>query len=83
MPKQLHDKLEREAKEKGLSGERKDAYVYGTLNKVDEYKTKKEHKVVPDNSAQPTMMRGSDSYMRCKKCGKPIGKLGGTWRHFK
>lgn len=34
MPKKVHDKLEREAKKKGLKGEHKDAYVYGTLNKI-------------------------------------------------
>jgi len=40
MPKKLHDKLEREAKKKGLTGERKDAYIYGTLNKIEEKKKK-------------------------------------------
>jgi hypothetical protein len=34
MPKKLHDKLEREAKKKGLKGERKDAYIYSVLNKI-------------------------------------------------
>ena len=36
MPKELHDKLERQAEKMGLSGERKDAYVYGTMRKVEE-----------------------------------------------
>jgi hypothetical protein len=35
MPKKVHDKLVREAKKKGLTGKRKDAYVYGTLNKIE------------------------------------------------
>ena len=34
MPKKLHDKLKREAEKKGLKGERKAAYVYGTLAKI-------------------------------------------------
>lgn len=33
MPKKLHDALARQAKKKGLTGERKDRYVYGTLQK--------------------------------------------------
>ena len=33
MPKALHRKLERQAKKKNLTGERKDRYIYGTLNK--------------------------------------------------
>ena len=35
MPKELHRKLARKAREKGLAGERKDAYVYGTMNKIE------------------------------------------------
>ena len=35
MPKKLHDKLDREANKKGLKGKSKDAYVYGTLNKIE------------------------------------------------
>lgn len=34
MPKILHRKLARKAVAKGLTGKRKDAYVYGTLKKV-------------------------------------------------
>lgn len=41
MPKELHDKLEREARKKHLTGERKDAYVYGTLSKIEKHKKKK------------------------------------------
>jgi hypothetical protein len=33
MPKKLHDALEKEANKKGLKGKRKDAYVYGTMEK--------------------------------------------------
>jgi hypothetical protein len=44
MPKKLHDKLEREARKKKLKGKRKDAYVYGTLNKIEEEKKKKRKK---------------------------------------
>ena len=41
MPKKLHDKLEKEATKKGLTGERKKAYIYGTLKKVETGKPKK------------------------------------------
>lgn len=34
MPKKLEKQLKKEAEEKGLTGERKDAYVYGTLRKT-------------------------------------------------
>ena len=34
MPKKLEDKLKKEAEEKGLKGEAKDAYIYGTLRKT-------------------------------------------------
>lgn len=34
MPKELHDKLARQAKSQGLTGDRKDAYVYGTMRKT-------------------------------------------------
>lgn len=35
MPKALHRKLARKATAKGLKGERRDAYIYGTLYKVE------------------------------------------------
>ena len=38
MPKKVHDRLEREADKKGLKGERKAAYVYGTLNRLEKKK---------------------------------------------
>ncbi len=41
MPKKLHNRLARQAAKKGLKGERKDAYVYGTMKKVEKAKGKK------------------------------------------
>ena len=41
MPKELHDKLKRQARKKGLKGKRKKKYVYGTLNKAEKVKRKK------------------------------------------
>ena len=41
MPKKLHAKLEKQAKKAGLTGERKDAYVYGTMRKIEQPKKKK------------------------------------------
>ena len=38
MPKKIHDKLARQATKKGLAGERKKAYVYGTLDKIKKRK---------------------------------------------
>jgi len=38
MPKELHDKLARTAKKKGLTGKRKDAYVYSVMNKIEKRK---------------------------------------------
>jgi hypothetical protein len=34
MPKQLEDKLKREARRKGLTGDRRAAYIYGTLARL-------------------------------------------------
>jgi len=39
MPKALHRKLKKKAEEKGLTGERKNAYIFGTLDKVEKKKT--------------------------------------------
>lgn len=44
MPKALHDKLAREARKKALKGERRDAYVYGTLAKIERGKKVKSGK---------------------------------------
>ena len=40
MPKKVEAKLEKQAKKLGLSGERKDAYVYGTMRKIEKPKKK-------------------------------------------
>lgn len=34
MPKKMEQALKKEAKKKGLKGERADAYVYGTMRKA-------------------------------------------------
>jgi len=34
MPKAMEKALKREAEKKGLTGERKDAYIYGTMRKA-------------------------------------------------
>ncbi len=34
MPKELESKLGREASKKGLTGERRNAYIYGTMRKT-------------------------------------------------
>lgn len=34
MPKALEEKLEKEASSQGLKGDRRDAYVYGTMRKT-------------------------------------------------
>lgn len=38
MPKALHNKLARQARKQGLSGDRFKAYVYGTMNKIEQGK---------------------------------------------
>jgi hypothetical protein len=40
MPKKLHEQLERRADELGLTGKRRQAYIYGTMNKVEKKKQK-------------------------------------------
>ena len=41
MPKKMHESLMRRAAQMGLKGERKDAYVYGTMAKMEKEKEKK------------------------------------------
>ena len=41
MPKKIEQKLEKEAKKKGLKGKGRGAYVYGTLNKIKKAEQKK------------------------------------------
>lgn len=36
MPKAVHDRLLKEARKKGLTGKRKNAYVYGTLQRIEQ-----------------------------------------------
>jgi hypothetical protein len=43
MPKKLERALKKEAEEKGLKGDKPDAYVYGTLRKTG-WKPKREKK---------------------------------------
>ena len=35
MPVKIERKLKKQAKKKGLIGKRKNAYIYGTLNKIE------------------------------------------------
>jgi hypothetical protein len=44
MPKKEHARLARAARKKGLTGERRDAYVYGTLNKIATRRAKRRAK---------------------------------------
>ena len=44
MPKAAHEALEKQARKKGLKGKRHDAYVYGTLNKIEKGKKAKKGK---------------------------------------
>ena len=53
MPKEMHRALEARAKKMGLTGDRKDAYVYGTMRKVEMHGKKKKPK---------SMMNGSGKY---------------------
>lgn len=41
MPKNIENALKKLAKKKGLTGKRKDAYVYGTMNKIEKLSKKK------------------------------------------
>lgn len=42
MPEEEHRKLKRSAKKAGLTGERKKAYIYGTLHEI-KLRRKKKH----------------------------------------
>jgi hypothetical protein len=35
MPKKLHAKLKRDARKRGLSGDRAKGYVYGTMRRIE------------------------------------------------
>ena len=41
MPKKLHRELNEQAKKKGLTGPKRDRYVYGTLDKILKQKREK------------------------------------------
>lgn len=41
MPKKEEDILRKAARKKGLKGDRSDAYVYGTLNKIEKARKRK------------------------------------------
>lgn len=45
MPKELHDRLLRQAKRKGLTGNRLRAYVYGTMAKIESSSKEKHGKL--------------------------------------
>jgi len=40
MPKKVHEKLKRQAEKKGLKGERKRAYIYAPLKKIEKKRSK-------------------------------------------
>lgn len=44
MPKALHNKLKRQAKKQHLGKDRENAYVYGTMNKIEKEKHEKSGK---------------------------------------
>jgi hypothetical protein len=44
MPKKMEQSLMRRASEMGLKGERKDAYVYGTMAKMEKGKKEEDKK---------------------------------------
>lgn len=44
MPKKMEEALKREAKKKGLKGDRAGAYIYGTLQKKTSWKPGKQKK---------------------------------------
>ena len=41
MPKEMHDKLKKQAEKKGLTGQRKQAYIFGTMRRTG-WKPKRE-----------------------------------------
>lgn len=73
MPKALEAKLEREASAKGLSGARKDAYVYGTLRKTGWKPSREEHS--PANMVKRET--GQHSFGQLMQDQNRINKTGG------
>ena len=41
MPKELEETLKKQGKEKGLTGEHLQSYIFGTMNKIDKNKKRK------------------------------------------
>lgn len=44
MPKKMEEALKREAKKKGLTRKRRDAYIYGTMQEKTDWKPKRKKK---------------------------------------
>lgn len=44
MPEKMHEMLARRAQELGLKGDRKNAYVFGTMHKVEKMRKKQPRK---------------------------------------
>ena len=44
MPKKMENKLRKQAREKGLKGERKNAFIYGTMQEKTGWKPKRKKK---------------------------------------
>lgn len=51
MPKQLEQKLKRQARKKGMKGERADKYVYGTMRKLG-WKPKREYTYIGSHKSK-------------------------------
>lgn len=55
LPKEMHRRLSLQADRRGLTGERKNAYMYGTMNKIDGNTVKrrlKRKKLVDPNASR-------------------------------
>lgn len=44
MPKKAHEALEKEARKKGLKGKKKQAYIHGTLHKIEKGRKRRKKK---------------------------------------
>lgn len=56
MPKELHDRLEKEANKKGLKGKRRAAYIYGTMRETG-WKPERERKGNPTSTMRAEKRR--------------------------
>lgn len=43
MPKEIHNKLAKQARKKGLTGKQYDKYVYGTMAQIEQRKKYKDY----------------------------------------